>query len=272
MPIYAIGDVQGCADDLRCLLDKLNFTPSRDELWFAGDLVNRGPESLEALRLVKSLNARVVLGNHDLHLLACYYSDHHELKQKDTLREIFTAEDRDDLMSWLIRQPLLFADEQRDVVMTHAGLPHIWSVSEARGYSREVEAVLQGPDRIPFFDHMYGNSPSLWNEALKGTERWRAITNYLTRMRFIKESGELDFKAKESLDSAPEGFQPWFKLPRRESTRIYFGHWAAIQGNTDSGQMIALDTGCVWGGELTAVNVDTGERIACDCQRHRPIK
>lgn len=266
MARYAIGDVQGCYASLKCLLNTLSFSRQHDELWFAGDLVNRGPQSLECLRFIKNLgsSARVVLGNHDLHLLALH-SNSDSLKKKDTLLQILNAPDCRLLMSWLCEQPLMVWDAESDIVMTHAGLPAMWSISEAFDYSREVSEVLKGKKSAGFFREMYGNRPDAWSDHLTGVTRLRVITNYLTRMRFIREDGALDFSAKESMQSAPEGFVPWFHQARNDATTILFGHWAALSGVTNNAQFQALDTGCVWGGSLTAMNLDTGERIACDC-------
>jgi len=275
MARYAIGDVQGCYQSLVSLLDKISFDQTQDELWFAGDLVNRGPDSLDCLRLIKSLGregghpAKVVLGNHDLHLLATYYGERSP-KRKDTFDEIFQATDCKDLMSWLRHQPLMVWDKANNIAMSHAGIPHIWSIEEAYALSLEVSAQLQGVNSIEFFDVMYGNEPEIWSSSLKGMARLRVITNYLTRMRFVKPTGELDFAVKETLEEAPDSYVPWFSLPRKDKTQLLFGHWAALSGITglegpEKKQFQALDTGCVWGGTLTAINMDTSERIACDC-------
>ncbi len=273
MTSYAIGDVQGCYSELQCLLDRIAFNPKQDEIWFLGDLVNRGEDSLKALRFAHSIDARLVLGNHDLHMLACYYSARHQLKKKDTLAEIFSAPDSDELMHWMLSKQMVHWDQERNLVLSHAGIPHFWSASEALALGREVESVLRGENRQTFFDNMYGNLPDAWSPELEGVDRWRVITNYLTRMRFIGEKGQLDFAAKEDLASGPKGFKPWFTCERADDTRIVFGHWAAIQGKTGSKQFVALDTGCVWGGQLTAMNLDSGERIACDCRsHHKPAK
>lgn len=267
MATYAIGDVQGCYDALCCLLDKIDYEPSKDELWFAGDLVNRGPDSLATLRKIKSLNARIVLGNHDLHLLACFYSSQPKApKKKDTFNDILSAPDCEELLLWLKQQPLMHWDKKRKIVMTHAGLPHIWNTEKAFELSREVQQKLNSDDVADYFDAMYGNDPDVWSEGLTGVARLRVITNYFTRMRFITELGALDFAAKESIESAPQGFRPWFDFSDERGESILFGHWAALSGETNKSLIHALDTGCVWNGALTAMNVDTKERIACDCQ------
>ena len=266
MTDYAIGDIQGCYERLRDVLAKVSFSPSRDRLWVAGDLINRGPSSLQTLRYIESLgdSALVVLGNHDLHLLAVALGGHSP-KKKDTLADILEAPDRDHLLHWLRQQHLCVHDPRRDLVMTHAGLPHIWNVEQAMAHAAEVEAVI-GSDRAEeYFTHMYGNEPACWSDTLEGMDRWRAITNYFTRMRFIAQDGCLELATKEPADNAPKGFAPWFQFPRQDDTRVIFGHWAALEGNTRSDQFVGLDTGCVWGGELTIMNLDTGEKIHCDC-------
>ncbi|NMT62411.1 symmetrical bis(5'-nucleosyl)-tetraphosphatase [Marinobacter orientalis] len=266
MTDYAIGDIQGCYERLRDVLAKVDFSPSRDRLWVAGDLINRGPSSLETLRYIESLgsSAVVVLGNHDLHLLAVALGGH-ALKNKDTLADILEAPDHEHLFHWLRQQNLCIHDADRNFVMVHAGIPHIWSVGEAVCYGQEVEEVIRGPEAKTYFAQMYGNRPERWDPQLTGVDRWRVITNYFTRMRFIAEDGTLELAAKESAGSAPEGFAPWFRFPRPDDVRVVFGHWAALEGQTESNRFIGLDTGCVWGGVLTLMNLDTGEKIHCDC-------
>lgn len=266
MTDYAVGDIQGCYERLIDVLDKVDFSPSRDCLWVAGDLINRGPSSLATLRYIESLGsaARVVLGNHDLHLLAVALGGH-AFKSKDTLSEILEADDAAYLTGWLRRQNLAIYDADRDLLMSHAGLPHIWSVPEAMAYAQELEGVLQSSDAGNYFREMYGNRPEGWSPELTGMDRWRAITNYFTRMRFIAEDGRLDLVTKDSASDGPEGFEPWFRFPRRDQTRIIFGHWAALEGKTGIERYIALDTGCVWGGKLTLMNLDSEELIHCDC-------
>ncbi|WP_449286100.1 symmetrical bis(5'-nucleosyl)-tetraphosphatase [Marinobacter sp. PE14] len=266
MTDYAIGDIQGCYERLRDVLDKVDFSPSRDRLWVAGDLINRGPSSLATLRYIESLgdSAVVVLGNHDLHLLAVSLGGH-QTRRKDTLADILEAPDYDRLVNWLRQQNLCVHDPVRNLVMTHAGLPHIWSVGEAMACAQEVEAVVRGDAAEEYFTQMYGNQPERWDETLQGMDRWRVITNYFTRMRFIAEDGTLELAAKEAVDSAPEGFEPWFHFPRNDDVRVVFGHWAALEGKTGSDRFIGLDTGCVWGGALTMMNLDSGEKIHCDC-------
>ena len=266
MTDYAIGDIQGCYDRLMDVLAKVDFSPSRDRLWVAGDLINRGPASLQSLRYVESLgsSAVVVLGNHDLHLLAVARGGH-AMKNKDTLNDILDAPDHDGLLDWLCQQNLMVHDPDRNFVMVHAGLPHIWSVEQGLACATEVESVLRSPEAASYFEGMYGNKPERWSDDLTGMDRLRAITNYFTRMRFIAEDGTLEFGAKESADDAPDGFAPWFRYYREDDVRVIFGHWAALEGKTNSQRYIGLDTGCVWGGKLTLMNLDTGETIHCDC-------
>ena len=264
MAVYAIGDLQGCYKAFCKLLKALDFDPGQDELWLAGDLVNRGPDSLSCLRLARELDAKIVLGNHDLHLLACYYSKH-LLKKKDTLASLLKAKDCHQLMEWLRRQPLLRVDKGRHLVMSHAGVPHIWKIKHALKYANEVHAVLASDDPQQYgayFNAMYGNQPDGWDEGLEGQDRLRVITNYFTRMRFIDQRGRLELCAKEGLDKTPLGYAPWFKQPTSRKWTVVFGHWAALEGKTGDERFQAIDTGCVWGGKLTAINLDTLERTS----------
>ena len=258
MATYALGDLQGCYRELCQLLEKVGFSDG-DRLWLCGDLVNRGPHSLETLRLVKSLGerARVVLGNHDLHLLAVAWQGEKK-SRKDTLDAILTAADRDELLGWLARQPLLHHDPELGYAMVHAGLPPIWTLPQALDYAGEVEAVLRGPRARAFFEHMYGNEPNRWDETLTGWGRLRLITNYLTRIRFCDARGTLELKTKGGIEAPPSGFAPWYSFPERKSadTPILFGHWASLEGCADATNVFALDTGCVWGGRLTALRLE----------------
>lgn len=266
MTDYAIGDIQGCYDRLRDVLACVDFSPSRDRLWVAGDLINRGPASLATLRYIHSLgsSAVVVLGNHDLHLLAVALGGH-RLKRKDTLHDILDAPDHETLFHWLRHQNIAVHDPGRNLLMAHAGLPHIWSVAQAMDCARELESVLRADKPEAYFRDMYGNLPARWEESLAGMDRWRVITNYFTRMRFIAADGTLELTTKESAGHAPEGYAPWFSYPRPDDVRVIFGHWAALEGRTGSDRFIGLDTGCVWGGALTLMNLDSGEKIHCDC-------
>ncbi|WP_043527942.1 symmetrical bis(5'-nucleosyl)-tetraphosphatase [Litchfieldella xinjiangensis] len=262
MARYAIGDLQGCHAEFVALLDKLSFDPGRDCLWLVGDLVNRGPGSLECLRETWALGdaARVVLGNHDLHLLAVARGGA-RLKRNDTLQSILDAPDREPLLDWLQSQPLMVT--QDEWVMTHAGLLPQWTVPQATLLAREIEQHLTGEQGGDFLERMYGNDPDLWRDDLAGVGRLRFIVNAFTRMRFIDAQGRLEFSAKESLDSSPSGFAPWFTFERVDDPHILFGHWAALEGHTPGSRVRveALDTGCVWGNTLTALNLETGERI-----------
>lgn len=258
MATYVIGDLQGCYEPLQRLLKKIAFDPKYDHLWFAGDLVNRGPESLECLRFIRHLahRATVVLGNHDLHLLATYYNAAKN-KKNDTFDDVLNAADCAELMDWLRHQPLVHYDAANNWCMTHAGLPPMWSARKAKRLSQEVEHMLQN-DCLPFLENMYGNQPEIWDDALIGQDRLRVIVNYLTRMRFVDEEGKLDLITKEDASSRPEGYVPWFLHPQRKSThtRLVFGHWAALEGKAEVPNVWALDTGCVWGGRLTALRLE----------------
>ena len=264
MATYAIGDVQGCYESLRVLLEVLDFDPAHDQAWFVGDLVNRGPMSLETLRFVKSLgsSAHTVLGNHDLHLLAIVFGGH-SATTSDTFDDVLEASDCEELAQWLRGLPILHQD--RGWVMTHAGMPHIWSVETACALAREVEAGIRGAEYRSYFAQMYGNEPAAWSETVEGMDRLRVITNYFTRMRLIAEDGTLDFTHKGSLDeTAPEGFRPWFEFEPRFSTRAVFGHWAALDGETGSDQLHGVDTGCVWGRSLTALRLEDARRFSVE--------
>ncbi len=273
MALYAVGDLQGCLDPLKCLLERVNFDPARDHLWLVGDLVNRGPQSLETLRFLYAMRESVtsVLGNHDLHLLAVAHNIE-RLKKGDTLREILDAPDCDDLLDWLRRQKLMHYDAERDIVLVHAGIPPQWSLKKALRRAAEVEEVLLDDARLPLFlDGMYGNEPAKWDKDLHGVTRLRVITNYFTRMRFCTADGTLDLKSKEGVGSAPPGYAPWFSHPNRKARgqKLIFGHWAALEGRCDEPGLFALDTGCVWGGAMTLLDVDSGRKYRCDCPAQR---
>jgi len=262
---YAIGDIQGCYSELRELLTTLNFSADRDQLWFVGDLVNRGPQSLEVLRFVRALgaNAVTVLGNHDLHLLAIAFGTQRKRKT-DTLDAIFTAHDRDELLAWLLTRPLLHY-EQGDL-MVHAGLVPQWTVGMALQLAREVETALHTDPRA-LFDNMYGDEPRRWDESLTGMDRLRFTINVLTRLRVCTNDGEVDLKMKGKPPKGRTGLHPWFDVQPRwsSSVRIVFGHWSAL-GLTVRRDVVGLDSGCVWGGALTAFDLDN-ERppIALPC-------
>ena len=269
MSTFAIGDLQGCLGPFEALLDTIGFNPDRDQLLLAGDLVNRGPDSLGTLRRVYELrdNVRVVLGNHDLHLLALAHG-HARPKSKDTLAPILDAPDRDTLLGWLRGQPLLVEAPEFNAVMAHAGLPPLWTLEQARQRAAEIAGVLADPQSADiFFSQMYGNDPAGWRDDLTGPTRWRVITNYFTRMRFVDRQGDLDLTTKGEADQPPAGFVPWFEHPDRLDTgcRVLFGHWAALEGRSGVAGVEALDTGCVWGGCLTALRLDDDARFRCDC-------
>ena len=269
MAIYAIGDIQGCFDALRRLLDKVGFDPALDRLWSVGDLVNRGPGSLETLRFFKGLDdaAVAVLGNHDLHLLAVHAGTQ-PVKKKDTFQSLLAADDVDDLMDWLRRRPLMHLDRTHGVAIAHAGLAPQWDIDTARACAAEVEAILRGPRYRDLLDAMYGDEPQSWNATLTGIARHRFIINAFTRMRYCDVNGRLDLKQKGAPGSEPRGLMPWFDVPGRRSTdtRIVFGHWSTL-GLVTRPDVLALDTGCVWGGRLTVARLDTREDdiTAIDC-------
>jgi len=265
MPTYAIGDLQGCHDSLLRLLDKIRFDATADRLWLVGDLVNRGPDSLGVLRFLKSLgNAAIsVLGNHDLHLLALA-EGFGRMRKGDTLDAILAAPDRDELMHWLRQQKLAW--RQGDYLMVHAGVLPGWTVDDAMRYAHEAEAVLQGPDYRAFFERMYGNTPTLWDESLTGIERLRGIVNTFTRLRYCSIDGEIEFQHKCAPGLQPSGWLPWFEVPGRRSvgTRFIIGHWSTL-GLINRQDLIALDTGCLWGNKLTAVRLEDRQAFAVKC-------
>jgi bis(5'-nucleosyl)-tetraphosphatase (symmetrical) len=272
MARYAIGDIQGCCDELRALLARLNFSADRDELWFVGDLVNRGPQSLDTLRFVRALgaNATVVLGNHDLHLLAIAYGTKRKPKEGDTLDDVLQAPDREQLLEWLLGRPLAVYDEPRGDFLVHGGLVPDWTPRQAANLAREVEAVLRDDSRT-LFDSMYGNKPDKWDEKLRGMDRLRFVINAFTRMRYVTSDGRIDLKQKDAPGEQDEGFVPWFDAPGRASrdVRVVCGHWSTL-GLKRRKDLLALDTGCVWGGKLTAVNLDTEESpVQLPCTRHQ---
>lgn len=259
MARYVIGDIQGCFDELTLLLDKIGYVPGVDRLYLVGDLVNRGPDSLKVLRWAFQERAHVqtVLGNHDLHLLACAVGVG-KLKQGDTLAEILTADDRVALLDWLRFQPLLITLD--DVMIVHAGIMPAWDEDLARALADEVSSVLAGHDHRTFLLNMYGNHPGTWSENLCSLDRMRLAVNAFTRMRMVAASGTLDFKFKGELERAPKQLLPWFDFPLRvpKQHRIVCGHWSAL-GLFLREDVWSLDTGCVWGGCLTAIRLEDGE-------------
>ena len=262
MAVYAIGDVQGCYSQLLRLLDKIKFDPADDTLWFCGDLVNRGPESLQTLQFIKSLGDRAVsvLGNHDLHLLALYHSQR-TLDQSDTLSQVLTSPDCDELMCWLQARPLAHYDDAHKTIMMHAGVHPQWSLKQTLSRSLELEQVLQGEESHLFFDKMYGDSPDVWSDDLTGFDRLRCITNVFTRMRFLAPDYQLNFTAK----GAPEehndpNLTPWYHLKSEldSNVKVVFGHWATL-ATGQYGRHFATDGGCVWGRCFTALQINTVE-------------
>ena len=268
MATYAIGDVQGCAEALFSLLDLVAFDREHDRLWFAGDLVNRGPHSLEVLRFVHGLGERAVcvLGNHDLHLLASA-AGAREPRAKDTFGDVLGAPDRDSLLEWLRTRPLLYHDGEHGFAMVHAGLPPQWTLQEARALAREVEAVLRGTADGAFYREMYGDEPRHWSPALTGSARHRFIVNALTRLRYVTSDGALEFRHAGPPGTQAKGLVPWFEAPGRQSrgTHIVFGHWATLQLHEPvepAHRVYHLDTGCVWGGALSAMRLEDGRRFS----------
>jgi bis(5'-nucleosyl)-tetraphosphatase (symmetrical) len=269
---YLIGDLQGCCDAFDRLLAEIGFSPSRDSLTVLGDLVNRGPQSLAVLERVRGLGAAAdaLLGNHDLHLLAVAHGVR-PAHASDTLGEILDSPERDAWLEWLRARPL--ALERHGWLCVHAGVNPAWTSFQTLALAAEVEALLRGPDLGAFLPQMYGNEPARWSDTLRGADRWRHVINVLTRIRFVHaDDGALDFKLKENASAAPPGLVPWFEAPRRASAnnRIAFGHWSTL-GLINRADLLALDTGCVWGGSLTAVRVDGGRRevVQVRCEQAR---
>ena len=271
MTRYAIGDVQGCDRELRALLKAIGFLADRDRLWFVGDLVNRGPGSLETLRLVRSLgdNAVVVLGNHDLHLLAVAHGAQRR-RRSDTLDELLAAGDRDALLEWLITRPLAHAEGED--LMVHAGVVPQWSVAMTVELAGEVSRALALDPRA-LFDAMYGNEPDRWRDSLAGMERLRFTINVLTRLRVCTADGRVDLTVKGPPPPATSGLRPWFEHPKRRTrdARVIFGHWSAL-GLVQRSKVAGIDTGCVWGGELTALDLDRERApLAVRCHAYQAI-
>ncbi len=269
MSTYAIGDIQGCLTSLQQLLQQVEFDRQQDRLLIAGDLVARGPDSLGTLRFLYSLRDRVsiVLGNHDLHILAVRAGSAKLKPREADLLPLLDADDGDQLLDWLQQQKLLHEEPDFNVVMTHAGIPPQWSLDKARQLAAEVEGVLHGDKPKKLFSNMYGNQPDYWDDDLEGKERLRLITNYFTRMRFVDEDGRLELDSKGTIGTAPAGFMPWFRHPQPVITEqtLLFGHWAALGGETGDPRFQALDTGCVWGNQLTALRLDDMTRFHLEC-------
>lgn len=268
MAVYLIGDVQGCDEALGRLLQTLDFSPSRDSLYLLGDLVNRGPDSLGVLRRLQAMqgSAHCLLGNHDLHTLALA-AGVRRTSRMDTLDALLLAPDRDGLMNWLRQQAM--ALQAHGVLMVHAGVLPQWSATDTLTLAAEVEQVLRGPHWKDFLTQMYGNEPARWDGALQGVARLRVIVNALTRLRFCTADGTMEFDSKEGAQGAPEGFMPWFDVPDRRTAAdvVAFGHWSTL-GWLGRSDVLALDTGCVWGGCLTALRLrpdGAHERIEVRC-------
>lgn len=272
MAVYVIGDIQGCYRQLKKLLAAISYDAKHDKLWFVGDLVNRGPDSLKTLRFVRSLGdgAVCVLGNHDLHLLASYYGGA-KLRSSDTLSEILKADDCKELMEWLRFRPLLHFDISLNFALTHAGIYPGWSIPYACERAKEVQQALQGEGLIEFLRSMYGNEPDKWSEDLKGIKRLRFITNVFTRMRYIRRDGSLDLDTK----GAPQKLKsddvtPWFEVKQSEikHNRVVFGHWSTLPTN-QYGSCFAIDSGCLWGGRITALRIDkkTPRWFSLSCEK-----
>lgn len=275
MAIYAIGDVQGCFDELSALIKKISFNPKKDKLWFVGDLVNRGPKSLETLRWIKSLGdkATTVLGNHDLHLLAAY-ADIREIKKTSSLYHVIHAKDIKELIDWIRHQPLMHFDPSLNIAMVHAGLLPSWTIKKALSRASEVENVLRSNRYLDFLKNMYGDQPNSWDKTLKGWERLRVITNTFTRLRYCNPDGAMDLNEKGPVGSQAPELKPWFEIEPRNSldTKIIFGHWSSL-GSYNGNNVIAIDTGCVWGGRLTAIRIDNNSdtKYQIECEVKRPI-
>lgn len=267
MTTWAIGDVQGCYDDLQRLLDTIRFDPGADHLWFVGDLVNRGPRSRDVLMFVRSLGDRAVtvLGNHDLHLLAVA-NGFRQYHRHDTFHDILDAPDRDELLDWLRHRPLLHHDAALGVTMIHAGMPPQWDLGQARYCAVEVESALRAHDYGDYIGHMYGNEPDCWTDDLTGWDRLRVIINCLTRLRYWDEHGRMALEEKGKPAALAATYMPWFAHVNRRTRmdRIVFGHWSTL-GAYAGDNVYAIDTGCAWGGSLSALRLDTFELVGVPC-------
>lgn len=269
MAVYAIGDLQGCYDQFRRLLDKLAFDPDADRLWLVGDLVNRGPKSLKTLRYVKSLGeaAVTVLGNHDIHLLAMAAQGRKGSRSRGGLGKLLAAPDRDELLDWLRRRPLAHHETALDALMVHAGVLPDWSLDKTLTLAREAEAVLAGDEAEDFLHEVYGDRPRRWKDSRSGVARLRTIVNVFTRMRMLAPDGSLDFSHKGPPENAPPELAPWYRREPvvLEEARVVFGHWSAL-GLLIEERLIGIDTGCVWGRSMTAARLDGALRVVqVDC-------
>lgn len=266
MADYAIGDVQGCYEPLQRLLELINFDEQSDRLWFVGDLVNRGPESLAVLRFIHSLpvTPRITLGNHDLHLLASLFGGRPWRGHDDTIQEVMHAPDGQDLGHWLRKQSMLHYSAELQVVMCHAGISPLWDLTQAMQLAHELETILAGDNFRDFLTHLYANQPDLWSDDLTGIDRLRSITNYFTRMRFCDAIGRLELGYNGTVAQVPGTLYPWYEVPIRKEIEcdLVFGHWAALMGECPNPKIHAIDTGCFWGGQLTALRLQDKERFA----------
>ncbi|MCK5876954.1 MAG: symmetrical bis(5'-nucleosyl)-tetraphosphatase [Candidatus Marithrix sp.] len=269
MSTYAIGDIQGCYDNLQHLLEIINFNPNQDTLWFVGDLVNRGPKSLEVLRFIKNLgkNAITVMGNHDLHLLAIA-SGNSKLKEKDTLADILIAPDREELIQWLRFRPFWHYDSHLKLGLVHAGVLPQWNLTQINQRAKEIETVMQGEKYHQFLANMYGDEPNKWSKKLQDWDRLRFITNCFTRLRYCNVEGKLNLKKKNSPTFTKQNSEqhPWFTWPNQHNTQIIFGHWATL-GYYDKHNVYAIDTGCVWGGALTTLRIEDKKIFSVPCKK-----
>lgn len=275
MSTYAIGDIQGCFDSFQRLLDECGFNPAGDQLWLVGDLVNRGPKSLETLRFVKQLGdaAITVLGNHDLYLLMAAHGGAKKRGKDDTIQPILDAPDCEELLDWLRHQPLCHTEGK--FCLVHAGLLPQWTAAQAEHLSREVEQALQGNTYHEFLLNMWGSEPAGWSDELSGWERMRVIVNAMTRMRFCTPEGIMEFHTKGELINAPAGHLPWFEAPNRKSADsvLVTGHWSAL-GLKITPNLLALDSGCLWGGHLTAVRLEDRQvfQVPCAAGEAQPLQ
>ncbi len=271
MAVYVIGDIQGCLTSLQSLLKTIKFKPQQDQVWFVGDLVNRGPDSLETLRFIHSLgdSARCVLGNHDIHLIACH-AGVKKCKADSSLNAVLEDAKADQWIHWLRQQPLLHHDPQLDWLMVHAGLLAEWDLTTAKRCAHELETQLRSDNHVEFITNIYGDEPRQWSEDLADSERWRLSMNAFTRMRMCDPQGALDLSYKGPVEKNGTGLRPWFELKRAtEKQRIVFGHWSAL-GLVKRDNLLAIDTGCLWGNKLTAARIDCDTPIitSIDCPNY----
>lgn len=271
MTSYIVGDIQGCLDPLKRLLEQVRFDTANDKLICTGDLVNRGPESLKTLRFLTSLGESVesVLGNHDLHLLAVYYGGQ-PVRTGDSLNRLLTAPDCEALCAWLRQRPMLIVEDDSQYLVTHAGVPHIWDRQTTLACAAELEAMLRSETAPDYLRMMYGNEPDQWRHDLTGMGRLRLITNYFTRMRILNQDGRLALDYTGDPENIPASYFPWFnsRHPSWQGYRFFFGHWAALRGHCPQPDVYALDTGCVWGGRMRLCCLDSNEFFEQPCPNY----